>query len=90
MATEQFEVGLFSRSPRGVRLIGRTDDRAAVQFIRTRIDNPETTGPRGEGRADDEIEREYEGELTPLREILPPIIEALGRALTPARRDGDR
>jgi hypothetical protein len=81
MDAEQFEVGLFSRSPSGVRLVGRTDDQAAIRFVRDQI---------GEERAGDGTRREYEGGLTPLRQILAPILDELDRALAPARRDDDR
>ncbi len=81
MDTEQFEVGLFSRSSSGVRLVGRTDDQAAIRFVRNQI---------GEERAGDGTRREYEGGPTPLREILAPILEELGRALAPDRRDDDQ
>ncbi len=68
------EVGLFSRSARGVRLIGRTGDQAVIQFVRDRISDPET------------MRRQGEGELTPLRDVLAPIMDTIEREI--ASRSG--
>ena len=74
MDSNSIEVGLFSRSDRGVRLIGRTGDQAAIQFVRDRISDPETTP------------RHRKGELTPLRDVLAPIMETIEREI--ASRSG--
>ena len=74
MDSNNIEVGLFSRSARGVRLIGRTGDRAVTQFVQDRISGPETVPSQGNG------------ELTPLRDVLAPIIDTIEREI--ASRSG--
>ena len=74
MDSSGIEVGLFSRSARGVRLIGRTGDQAAIQFVRDRISDPEAMPSQGSG------------ELTPLRDVLDPIIDTIEREI--ASRSG--
>ena len=74
MNGSNIEVGLFSRSASGVRLIGRTGDQAAIQFVRDRISDPETMPGQGNGK------------LTPLRDVLAPIIDTIEREI--ASRSG--
>ena len=74
MDSSNIEVGLFSRSALGVRLIGRTGDQAAIQFVQDRISDPETTLRPGES------------ELTPLRDVLAPMIVTIEREI--ASRSG--
>jgi hypothetical protein len=70
MDSSSIEVGLFTRSARGVRLIGRTGDHAVIQFVQDRIGNPGTTPRQGEV------------ELTPLSDVLDAIIDTIEREIS--------
>ena len=74
MDSNSTEVGLFSRSASGVRLIGRTGDQAVIQFVKDRISDPETMPRRGTSA------------LTPLRDVLAPIMDTIEREI--ASRSG--
>ena len=74
MDSSNIEVGLFSRSASGVRLIGRTGDQAVVQLVQDRISDPET------------MPRHRKGELTPLRDVLAQIMDTIEREI--ASRSG--
>ena len=74
MIDSSIEVGLFSSSASGVRLIGRTGDQAAIKFVSDRIVNPENPA------------RHRKGELTPLRDVLAPIMDTIEREI--ASRSG--